>query len=175
MCATIEHQRARDRANQALHDAIVRVPGGSRFTRHDEPIRPMGPKLAAEVIHRTPDEIRNMADPNKPDHRFYADDLQQLLLEGMDPIWFEECLRDVGIVCIRVPAVHEHKHLAEEVLSCVKEFGDVGDSINKALDEKSHGGRRITRREFDGITREVDEAVAQLYELLSAVKDEVKS
>jgi len=173
MCLSIEQQRAVELGNQALHDAMVRVPGGSRFMRHGEPIKSFGPKLAAKIIGRTADEIRNMADPNKPDHRFYAEDLHTLLLEGMDPIWFEECLRDIGIICVQVPEAGGHGQLSDELLACGKEFGDVFDAIAQARDKKSMGGRKITRSEKLTIRREVDEAVAELYALLAAVENEV--
>jgi len=168
-----ESRRAIQRARVALHDAITRVSGGSRILRGGEPIRPFGPKLAAEIIGRSETEVRNMADPNKPDHRFYADELHALLLEGMDPVWFEEVLRAAGIVCVRVPKIDDHSHIADEVCACIKEFGDVGDAIRKALDKQSSGGRRITRREMDTIDREIDEAVAELYALRDAAREEM--
>jgi len=170
MCSTVENKRARERSNQALHDSIVRVPGGSRFLRDGAPIKPMGPKYAAEVIHRTHDEIRNMADPHKPDHRFYADDVQQLLLEGMDPSWFEECLRDVDILCLKIKRPQTCGDLACALLDCGHKMGEVCQTIAAAIDPASRGGKRITPREFDTIARSIKEEVEQLYGLMEAAR-----
>jgi len=166
----VENKRARERANQALHDAIVRVPGGSRFLRNGAPIKPMGPKYAAEVIHRSHDEVRNMADPHKPDHRFYADDVQQLLLEGMDPAWFEECLRDVDIMCLRMISPDADSDLSGALLQCGRRMGDVCKSIADAIAPESRGGTRITPREFDIIARAIKEEVEPLYGLMKAAR-----
>jgi len=167
---SLENQRAKERANQALHDSIVRVPGGSRFMRDGESIKPMGPKLAAEVIHRSHDEIRNMADPNKHDHRFYADEVQEMLLEGMDPAWFEECLRDVDIICIKTKKPAAGVDLTEALLACGQKMGVVCESIAYAIDPESRGGKRITSREFDAIARAVSEEFEELSGLLDAAK-----
>ncbi|MCF7821865.1 MAG: hypothetical protein K9M17_05440 [Mariprofundaceae bacterium] len=166
---SIEQDRAREIIHCALHDCIVRVPGGSRFQRFGKPIKEFGVKLAARVLGTTPDQIRNMADTNKPDHRFYFDQLVDLHLDGMDPAWLDELEHAISRVAFTVPDVRHHDDLSRELMRAIDEFGDVGRSMAEALADG-----RVTRKEFAHFDRECDEAIGALAELREAFRAKVK-
>jgi len=169
MILSVEQEHLLDCVKQALHDAVVRVKGGSRFTRDHRPIKPMEPKHAAEILGKTADEVRNMVDPNKPDHRMYLDQFHTLLMQSMDTVALDEIERSIGRVAITVPYALEHEDLSEELMHTIKEFGDVGRQLSEALDDGI-----VRQDEFDEFDRECNEAMGAIAELREAVRAKVE-
>jgi len=174
MCLCIKHERIVNAVLLATHDAVIHVQGGSRFTSTGRKLKPLSASYAAEITGHTEKHIRNCLDPNQEGHQLSLRSWVLMLLAGMDRSPVDELERALSYTATRNPEPHEHASLQSEVLAAGKEFGDVCDAIATALDENSHGGQRITRRELDGIAREVDEVVTQMHELLDAVRDETK-
>jgi len=168
---TIENKRHIELSNVAFHDAMVRVPGGSRFQRDGKPIVPFGAKLAAEILGKSADEIRNIADFRKPDHDLRISDMHHLLLEGMDPIWLEEVASSIGIMCIQIPESEGDISLNEEVLRCGEGFGELCADIRDALSVNGDGGKAITAQESLMIHRQADKLVGALQKLLQAIEE----
>jgi len=171
---TIENKRHIELSHAAFHDAMVRVPGGSRFQRNGKSIVPFGAKLAADILGKSADEIRNLADPYKTDHQLRIGDMHTLLLEGMDPIWLEEVAASIGIMCIHIPENDGKTPLNDEVLRVGEDFGALCADIRDALSIDSDGGKHITAREALSIHRKADALEGALYGLLSAVNDMAK-
>ena len=168
MCISHEDERALELAAHALHDSIVRVPGGSRIQRFGKSIKHFGAKLAAEYLGRSADEVRNMADPRKTDHKMYASELHLLLLKGMDPAWLDEVERSIGRVAIVVPDVGEHHDLSNDLMKAIKEFGDLGKEMGEILADG-----KVTPQEMARYERETDEAMAAIIELREALRAKV--
>ena len=171
--ATLEHDRAWLRVLTLYHDSVVHVPGLSRHSRSGGKIKPMGLKEAAEIIGLNHRDLSNRLNVNMPEHRPTLEGFVRHLMEGMDMAALDELESAVGRVAIKVPEIHEHDDLQTELMACIKEFGDVGKALQEATDKDSRGGRKITRSEFAHIRHETEETVAQLYELLSAIEQEV--
>jgi len=167
----IENDRAWLRVLAAYHDSVVHVPGLTRVDRNGDKIKPLGLKEAARIAGLSVSDMGNRVSVNMQEARPTLEGFVRHLLSGMDTSALDEIESACGRVAIKLPDIHDHADLQAEVLASGKEFGDVCRAISNAISPDSHKGRRISRRELDGIHREIDEAVAQLYELLAAVEE----
>lgn len=167
----IEYDRSWRRVIQSYHDSVIHVPGVTRSDRDGNEIRPLGMKEAAHIAGLTPTDMSNRVNPNMPEHRPTLEGFVLHLLSGMDTSALDEIESAIGRVAITVPEIGSHDDLLRELLDCIKEFGDIGESIRQAQSKHSDGGIRITRREARSIRHEIEDEVAQLYELLAAIEE----
>jgi len=166
---SIQDDRSIELAAHALHDSLVRVPGGSRILRHGIPIKPFGCKLAAQILGKSPADVQNMADPRKLDHQMHLDKYHKLLLEGLDPAWLDEVEHSIGRVAFKVPEAVVHHDLSQELMHAIAEFGDVGKCMGEVLVDGV-----VTVKEMHRFEREVDEAIAAIVELREALREKVE-
>ncbi len=171
---SVEHRRIWTRILNAYHDSVVYVKGVERRDRNGKPICPLGLKEAAKIAGLNPSDMSNRLNINMPEHRPTLEGFVLHLLEGMDMATLDEIERANGRVAIRMPDIEGHDDLQNELATAMREFGDVGSAFADALDERSVGGKGITRREVLKIHKEIDEAVGALYELLAAAEEMAK-
>lgn len=155
-------------AKQALHDSIVHVPGGSLFLVNGLIVEQFGVNKAANLLGKSHDTIRNMADPSKHGHHLSADDLHLLLLAGAPTIWLDEVERSLGRVAIQLPDIGEHGDLSKDLMKAIAEFGDIGKVMGEVLKDG-----KITEKEMGRFDRETVEAITALMELRETLRAKV--
>lgn len=171
--STIESERAWARILHDYHHSIVHVAGVDHRDTHGRKVKVMGLKEAAKTIGINKTDLSNRLNPNMPEHRATLEGFVLHLLSGMDLAALNTLESALGRVAIDVPDIEHHDNIEQELFACIKEFGDVGQSLRDATAADSDGGEAITRREFDVIHREIEGAVSELYALLAAVEEQV--
>ena len=169
---TIEAEVTYQRVMESLHDAVIYRPGGPRYaTNGRRNIKPMGSKMAGEVIGHSHGYVRKLLSLECPKHDVTLKHLVMWLLAGMDTAPLDELESAVGRVAFAVPECDGHDDLHMEAVRVGKEVGDVFAKLQQITDEDSAGGSRITRREAESLAREAREACAAVMALVQAVEE----
>ena len=171
---SIEQDRAWQRIVHEYHHAVVHVPGVVKHDKAGKPIKTMGVKEAAKIAGLSTSDMSNRLNPNMPEHRPTLEGFVMHLLNGLDKAALDAIESELGRVAIDVPDFQGCDDLQGELVACIKEFGDVGQAMQKAMAADSAGGKKITRRELLAIKKEIEEAVSELYALLAAIEAGVK-
>jgi len=153
----------------ALHDAIVPRPGGSRWNSRDRIIQPMGSALAGEQIGHNDAYVRKLLNMGHDKHEPTIRHLICWMDAGMDTSVLDVLDRIAGRIAIPLPDIHEHSDLQHELINLLKEMGDIGAALQASLMSESGGVSGITKRESVAIDQEIDEAIAALCTLRAVV------
>ena len=156
------------------HDSVVHVPGLTRRDKRGHKIKALGLKEAARIASLNVSDMGNRLNPNMPEHRPTLEGFVLHLLNGLDVSVLDALESELGRVAIDVPDVQEYADLQSELLACIQGFGDVGKTLQAAMQPDSHHGSRISRREFKGIKKTIEGEVAELYALLSAIEESIE-
>ncbi|MDX8382612.1 MAG: phage regulatory CII family protein [Ghiorsea sp.] len=159
-------------ANHALHDSLIRVPGGSRLQRDGKSIRPFGANVAADLLGKKVDDIRNMADPFKTGHKMHAEKVHMLLLEGMDHAWLEAVARSLRMMLVPLPPVSPVANLNQEMLKLGEGFGVLCAAVHSLLDGRGELKDDIGDDVAIAIHHHAEVLAATLYELLAVLDGE---
>jgi len=165
----IEFERAWHAVLMAYHHSVVHVPGHVNHTRDGRQIRPMGLNAAAEIAGLSKSDMSNRLNVNMPEHRPTLEGFVLHLLSGMDTEALDVLERAMGRVAFKLPDLADHSDLAGDLAKVGKEFGKVCSSMSAALADG-----KVTRKEAEAFSAEVDDNIAALAELREAMKREVK-
>jgi len=154
----------------AMHDAIVRRKGGSRFDTTGRKIKPMGTDYAAQLagwsIKATNNSLDVMQDTCWPSFRAFL----RWVYHGIDISVLRAMLRPRRVAVFELPEVGEDADLSQAAMKVSEEMGDVFRKLAMARAKQSPGGSRVTPSEIQSLINEAEDVVAASAALLDALQ-----